>query len=213
MEPEDSLYFLKKDDRSSPTRMLKLTNPTGSNVAFKVKTTAPKSYLVRPSSGTLRPNDSQDVQIILQPSQNDGAANSHRFLVQASKVTSAEPVSREQWASIGKDDIQEHRLSVVLEERASEDVVPASGGITDAKGGDRTSGASETPTDLKVKYDELVQYTLMLEKEKKKIEDEMKTLKDSKGGSGDSGGITKVHLIIVALITFLLSYAAKFMGS
>ena len=31
----------------------------------------------------------------------------------------------------------------------------------------------EAPADLQVKYDELVQYTLMLEKQKKKLEDHL----------------------------------------
>jgi len=38
------------------TSELKLTNPSGKKAAFKVKTTAPKRYCVRPNSGLLEPN-------------------------------------------------------------------------------------------------------------------------------------------------------------
>jgi len=38
------------------TSELKLTNPSTKKVAFKVKTTAPKRYCVRPNSGLIEPN-------------------------------------------------------------------------------------------------------------------------------------------------------------
>lgn len=38
------------------TANLKLTNPTEKKVCFKVKTTAPKRYCVRPNSGFVEPN-------------------------------------------------------------------------------------------------------------------------------------------------------------
>jgi len=126
IEPEDSLYFCKTPQHNQPARILKLTNASSGHVAFKVKTTAPKSYLVRPSSGTVRPGESQEVQIILQPpSGNDGPANNHRFLVQAVVAKDAEAVSRDAWAEIPKDKVQEHRLNVVLEERNVEEPAPA----------------------------------------------------------------------------------------
>merc|ERR1719221_1559579 len=97
LEPDTELLFCKSASTTSPSRMLKLTNTSSEHVAFKVKTTAPKSYLVRPSTGTLPPGDAQEVQIILQPqSGNEGAAGtSDRFLVQAVKVNAGEEVTRE----------------------------------------------------------------------------------------------------------------------
>lgn len=37
------------------TTYLKLTNPSNDTVLFKIKTTAPKKYCVRPNSGVLEP--------------------------------------------------------------------------------------------------------------------------------------------------------------
>lgn len=37
------------------TAYMKLTNPTDKAVMFKIKTTAPKKYCVRPNSGLLEP--------------------------------------------------------------------------------------------------------------------------------------------------------------
>ena len=43
------------------TADLKLTNPSEKKVCFKVKTTAPKRYCVRPNSGILDPKNSVTV--------------------------------------------------------------------------------------------------------------------------------------------------------
>ena len=42
---------------------LSLTNQGTERIAFKVKTTAPKKYCVRPSSGIVEPGASRDVQV------------------------------------------------------------------------------------------------------------------------------------------------------
>lgn len=218
LDPDNILYFCKTPMTASPSRMLKLTNMHSGNVAFKVKTTAPKAYLVRPSNGTLRPRDTQEVQIILQPQGSDGQANNHRFLVQATPVNTFDPVSREQWAEFSKDIVQEMRLNVVLEESETMEAETATTKQSEstfaANPAHQVSNATgEQAGDLKVKYDELVQYTLMLEKEKKKLEADMANLTAAKGsGGGDGGGYSMMQIIAVAIIAFLLSFAAKFVS-
>jgi len=209
LEPKDTLHFCKTPMTTSPNRVLKLTNTNSGNVAFKVKTTAPKAYLVRPASGTLRPRETQEVQIILQPQGMEGSGTSHRFLVQATAVNHSEAVSREYWTTLPKEELQEQRLNVVLEEQVADekpaDSQEASYGNSDA----RTGGTSEGASDLNVKYDELVQYTLILEKEKKKLENEIAHLKNAPASaSGD--GFSKFTMLLAVLIAFLLPYAVNF---
>jgi len=60
------LFFIKLLFAVGPftevvTSNLILQNPTDSRVAFKVKTTAPKRYCVRPNSGVLDHNESVTV--------------------------------------------------------------------------------------------------------------------------------------------------------
>lgn len=43
------------------TSELKLKNPTNNTVIFKVKTTAPKQYCVRPNSGVIDPHKEQSI--------------------------------------------------------------------------------------------------------------------------------------------------------
>ncbi|KAJ2238178.1 phosphatidylinositol-binding protein scs2, partial [Coemansia sp. RSA 455] len=51
--------------------MLRLTNKNNSPVAFKVKTTAPKQYCVRPNAGRIEPGESVEVQVVLQPMKEE----------------------------------------------------------------------------------------------------------------------------------------------
>jgi hypothetical protein len=43
-------------------RSLQVSNPNSQPVAFKVKTTAPKQYCVRPNSGRIEPGEKVEVQ-------------------------------------------------------------------------------------------------------------------------------------------------------
>lgn len=205
LEPAENLSFKKNPQTTPSNRPLKLTNTSSGNVAFKVKTTAPKAYLVRPSSGTLRPKETCDVQIILQPQGSDGQTSNHRFLVQAVTVQSSDAVTREMWAEFSSEQVQESRLNVVMEEKETEQPSNA------APNQKLPSGGGDVPADLKVKYDELVQYTLMLEKEKKKLEADMATLQNKPGSASGVGGYSKLHVIAIALIAFVASYATKFL--
>lgn len=61
------ILSFKLDPDTHPTVILRLANPSNqAKVAFKVKTTAPKNYLVRPNQGLIDSASSAEVQVILQ---------------------------------------------------------------------------------------------------------------------------------------------------
>jgi len=101
------------------TETLKLTNPNPAPVAFKVKTTAPKQYCVRPNSGTIQPNESVEVQVLLQAMKEDppmDAKSRDKFLVQT-VLTSADqdPNVTTLWQTVektAKNTIQERKIRV-----------------------------------------------------------------------------------------------------
>lgn len=63
-----SLLPASSSDRTSCWAVMTIANdPSGPCLAFKVKTTKPKRYLVRPSQGTLRPGERRDVTILVPP--------------------------------------------------------------------------------------------------------------------------------------------------
>jgi DNA-directed RNA polymerase I, II, and III subunit RPABC2 len=94
--------------------MLKVTNTTSSAVAFKVKTTAPKNYLVKPSAGVLAANGDAEIKITLNKQTSDPSANNDRFLVQAVKSSTGKDLTKEEWQAVEKSSVQELRLHVVF---------------------------------------------------------------------------------------------------
>jgi len=71
-------------------RILTLTNHNDLPVAFKVKTTAPKLYCVRPNSGRIEPGDVAEVLVMLLPMKEDPPTSikcKDKFLVQSTHIT------------------------------------------------------------------------------------------------------------------------------
>ncbi|CAL5056884.1 unnamed protein product [Urochloa decumbens] len=67
---------------------LQLTNKTDKQVAFKVKTTSPKKYCVRPNNGIVAPRSTADVVVTMQ-AQRDAPPDMQckdKFLVQSAIV-------------------------------------------------------------------------------------------------------------------------------
>uniref|UniRef100_H3D384 VAMP associated protein B and C n=1 Tax=Tetraodon nigroviridis TaxID=99883 RepID=H3D384_TETNG len=83
LEPQHELKF-RGPFTDVVTAYLKLTNPTERNVCFKVKTTAPRRYCVRPNSGVIYAGTSINVSVMLQPFDYDPNEKSkHKFMVQS----------------------------------------------------------------------------------------------------------------------------------
>ncbi|KAL4978080.1 PapD-like protein [Aspergillus desertorum] len=71
-------------------QVLHLTNSNPDAVVFKVKTTAPKHYCVRPNSGRIEPGKHVEVQVLLQAMKDEPAPDAKckdKFLVQTVAVT------------------------------------------------------------------------------------------------------------------------------
>ncbi|KAI8850251.1 PapD-like protein [Chytridium lagenaria] len=89
LQPSHDLEF-RRPFNNVVKQTLKVTNthPTES-LAFKVKTTAPKQYCVRPNSGRIPPQSSAEVQVLLQSMKEDPPLDfkcKDKFLVQAIKI-------------------------------------------------------------------------------------------------------------------------------
>ncbi|KAL1968805.1 hypothetical protein VTN77DRAFT_1166 [Rasamsonia byssochlamydoides] len=88
LEPSD-LGFRRPFNREV-SEILHLRNPNSDPVAFKVKTTAPKHYCVRPNSGRIEPGKHVEVQVLLQAMKEDpplDAKCKDKFLVQSVAIT------------------------------------------------------------------------------------------------------------------------------
>lgn len=88
IEPSVQLEFHGPFSRISK-ESLHVKNPGTEAVIFKVKTTAPKQYCVRPNAGRIEPNSEIEVQIILQPIKEqlpDDYKCKDKFLVQTAPI-------------------------------------------------------------------------------------------------------------------------------
>jgi len=80
IQPEDKIVF-NPPFTSVSSSNISVSNPTENDViAFKIKTTAPKRYCVRPNVGLLKPGETSDVKVLLQPGETD---EKHKFQVQS----------------------------------------------------------------------------------------------------------------------------------
>lgn len=83
LNPDSDLIF-KGPFNIVSTTALKLSNQGNERLAYKIKTTAPKRYCVKPNSGFLDPKQNVQIQVMLQPhtaGQPDDR-NKHKFMVQ-----------------------------------------------------------------------------------------------------------------------------------
>ncbi|KAG6003000.1 hypothetical protein E4U43_000981 [Claviceps pusilla] len=71
-------------------RTLTIRNTSSTPLAFKVKTTAPKQYCVRPNAGRIEPGNSFDVTVLLQAMKQDPPLDAKcrdKFLVQCAPIS------------------------------------------------------------------------------------------------------------------------------
>ncbi|CCU74419.1 integral ER membrane protein Scs2 [Blumeria hordei DH14] len=103
-------------------QVLKIINPNQTSVAFKVKTTAPKQYCVRPNSGKIEPGKNVEVIVTLQAMAEDPPMDvkcRDKFLVQSIAIAAQSEDSFE-WPSnqASKTAIEEKKIRVVYLPRA-----------------------------------------------------------------------------------------------
>ncbi|XP_034733731.1 vesicle-associated membrane protein-associated protein B-like isoform X2 [Etheostoma cragini] len=115
LEPQHELKF-RGPFTDVVTATLKLTNPTDRNVCFKVKTTAPRRYCVRPNSGVIDAGNSVNVSVMLQPFDYDPNEKSkHKFMVQSMlapyDMTDMEGV----WKEAKPDELMDSKLRCAFE--------------------------------------------------------------------------------------------------
>ncbi len=85
IDPKEEIELEKQPGMQS-TGWICLCNVKGGNVAYKVKTTKPEFYIVRPNQGILTPGKTEKVQITLKVLPKELTELSHRFCIVQSKT-------------------------------------------------------------------------------------------------------------------------------
>lgn len=103
------------------SQTLRIKNPNHAPVAFKVKTTAPKQYCVRPNSGRIEPGKEVEVTVLLQAMKQEPPLDAKcrdKFLVQSVAVTAdKEFAAGSIWQHVDnadKSSVQEKKIRVVF---------------------------------------------------------------------------------------------------
>ncbi|KUJ12130.1 VAMP-associated protein [Mollisia scopiformis] len=135
---------------SEVSQALKIRNPNMTPVAFKVKTTAPKQYCVRPNSGRIEPGKEVEVTVLLQAMKQEPPIDAKcrdKFLVQSVAVTSDKEFTNITEIHVDqaeKSSVQEKKIRVVYLPAGANgigaDATPLKNGVNG------TSASHETPS-------------------------------------------------------------------
>ncbi|XP_044759642.1 vesicle-associated membrane protein/synaptobrevin-binding protein [Coccinella septempunctata] len=229
IEPQNELKF-KGPFNVPVTSYMKLTNPSETTVFFKIKTTAPKKYCVRPNSGKLLPKEVAEIAITLQPLESGIDKNKHKFMVQSCFVPEVLPEDNinpfnvdRMWKMLPPEEFMDSKLKCVFElppeeankERKQEEPVEASpNAVPPAVPNDQTN----VVTELK----ELRESEHSLRQENIRLKEEVLRLKMENRGNLKTETVNKYQppasqenmavLIIVAVVLGILGMIlGKFM--
>lgn len=115
LDPPNELRFRGPFTKPVIT-VLKLTNPTNDFILFKIKTTAPKKYCVRPNFGHVFPNSNIRVEICLQAFVYDpNEKNKHKFMVQSLVVPEGVEDFGKLWKEVEPENLMDAKLKCVFE--------------------------------------------------------------------------------------------------
>lgn len=87
---------------------------------MQIKTTAPDKFRVRPSSGTLSPNNSATINVVIQKNQQIHPLNKDKFLVMCMSLPENDSMTAEEIANMWKEvtannpDVEQHRLKCTM---------------------------------------------------------------------------------------------------
>uniref|UniRef100_A0A3Q2CCK2 Vesicle-associated membrane protein-associated protein A n=1 Tax=Cyprinodon variegatus TaxID=28743 RepID=A0A3Q2CCK2_CYPVA len=163
------------------TANLKLKNPSDRRVCFKVKTTAPRRYCVRPNSGVIDPGAAVNISVMLQPFDYDPNEKSkHKFMVQTIFAPSNNSDNDSLWKDAKPDDLMDSKLRCVFEmpsenEVNDVEVTRAAPVINSMKTEPTVPAAAADDTEMKKLQDKCKR----LQAEINKLNDENRQLKDT----------------------------------
>lgn len=178
---------------------LKLGNSTDQHVAFKVKTTSPKKYFVRPNTGVIQPWDSCVITVTLQPQRESppDMQCKDKFLLQSTQVaphTDIDELPQDTFNKEGGRIIEELKLRVIY-------ILPQSGSANtevSSKQNNDTSGVLQL---IRSERDAAVRQTQQLQQE-------LESLRRQRSGKTESGFSLKFALL-VALIGIMVGFLSN----
>ncbi|XP_073953195.1 VAMP-associated protein 33kDa isoform X2 [Choristoneura fumiferana] len=212
IEPQNELKFKVDFSRvfeQGHTTYMRLINPTTDTVLFKIKTTAPKKYCVRPNSGVLDPNSKVDIAITPQPvfvDPND--KHKHKFMVQSVIAPEGKTNIDQVWKETSPDQLMDYKLKCVFENprgailndagdtAAQNEVTKKRVAVADE--GKAPTKTSSFPENAESDLQKATSEVILLREEESKLRHENLQLKEEllrlrQSAGGDGRGVARRH--------------------
>ncbi|KAH8256216.1 vesicle-associated membrane protein-associated protein B [Drosophila bipectinata] len=216
LEPKDALTFHGPFNRSVCEKLV-ITNPSKTAmVVFKMKTTSPRQFFVRPNIGLLGPNGSVSVDIFMQPTMVEPGLKPHKFMILAATATSDVVDVTEFWKNQKPENIWDTKIKCELVPGKNDDQYRQAGG-----------GMSASPrSDVEAEYDalevsepvaKLLKQVNALEDERMTLEAEIKVMREgSIGGDPDQQMVRQSHWGrrgVYTFVAFVFTVLAAIVGA
>ncbi|XP_019445064.1 PREDICTED: vesicle-associated protein 1-2-like isoform X2 [Lupinus angustifolius] len=222
------VFELKKQISSS----LQLSNNTDNHVAFKVKTTNPKKYCVRPNTGIILPRSTCDVMVTMQ-AQKEAPPDlvcKDKFLLQSVKThdgATTKDISAEMFNKELGHVVEESKLRVVYVAppqppspvaEGSEEGSSPRGSVSEngnVNGGDSTVArafterheAPEKSAEVKALISRLTEEKNNAIQQNNKLHQELDLLR--REGNKKRGGVSMIFVILIGLLGIIMGYLLK----
>jgi hypothetical protein len=150
--PNDSIVF--KNENEELSSQFVITNMDDGAISFKIRTTSPEKFRVRPSSGTLASGLSQTVLIVVQPGFHLRTVTKDRFLVMSVQIPKTDLSTKELtevWQNSTGSKVDEYRLKCQFPDKD----LSRNGNITDGKAIEKPDSVTNALNNLQHNYEVL----------------------------------------------------------
>lgn len=163
VEPADELVLEGPFNRAV-CKKIKVYNPSkNTRVAFKLKTTTPRLFFVRPNVGLVQPGERVSIDIFVHPVYQDYNSQRHKFLMQAAEANEKVDNLQEFWKTVSPSFIWDTKIKVRFAEDSKTIVEPAK--PSSASGENAVAKQEESTNSM----DDLLQRVSMLEMERESL--------------------------------------------
>eukprot|EP00127_Corallochytrium_limacisporum_P006400 Clim_evm8s226 gene=Clim_evmTU8s226 len=141
-EVSETIYFATPLVREKPVGgTITIQNKESKDILFKVKTTQPKKYCVRPNQGMISAGETRDIDVILRPPEDDYDVRRDKFLV----LTMFQ--ENHDVGAPTDDEFVEKLTHTWRQNESNKDIVKHQKLRCDTKGGEENNDAMETSTE------------------------------------------------------------------
>ncbi|XP_059050347.1 motile sperm domain-containing protein 2-like [Achroia grisella] len=152
LNPNDTIVF--KHDNDDVTGQFTITNMDASAISFKIRTTSPDKFRVRPSSGVLASGSSLTVLIVVQPGFQLRTVAKDRFLVMSVQIPKTDLLPKELadiWQNSTGSKVDEYRLKCLFPEKE----IARNGTVVDGKSPEKQDTVTKALNNLQSNYETL----------------------------------------------------------